>query len=869
VDPGHHVLLERDAPLSMLEAELAAVRRSRRGRLILLGGEAGVGKSAVVQAFCASIDPVRVLRGACDPLTTPRPLGPLIDIAEQTGGELAALVGRGTGPSAVHGVLATELARLAPCVVVLEDLHWADEATLDVLRLLARRIETLPAVVVATFRDDLDRDHPLRIALGELPTSTVRRLPLASLSAGAVAQLAAPYGVDPGELYRRTGGNPFFVTETLAAGDAVLPATVRDAVLARAARLDREARDLLDVVAIVPTSAELWLLEGLTGGNLEPLDRCISSGMLRAGAGSVAFRHEIARVAVESDVPPARALALHRAALATLSAAPNASVDLAHMAHHAEQAGDADAVLRYAPAAGDRAAELGSHREAAAQFARALRFAAGLKEDSRARLLERRSYECYLTGAIEESLEARREAMAEYQSRSDRLREGDAHRWLSRLSWIAGRNRDAEAHAVRAVELLQGPPPGRELAMAYSNMAQLRMLADDLQGTRVWGARAIGLAEAIQETEILVHALTNVGTAESRAGEPAGTEKLERGLRMALAAGLEEHVARAYTNLSCMEIIARDYAAADRHLTAGIAYCQDRDLDSWRMYMSGWQTRFQLEQCRWDDANALATVVATRPGVAAPSRLTPLVVIGRLRARRGDPDPWEQLDEAAALAEEIGEPQRLLPVAAARAEARWLAGETALIAGETDNALEQAGRGRLVGELAEILLWRRRAGLENPPPPAGLAEPFGLELAGEYERAAQAWAALGCRYEAALALLQSSEPAHLRDSLAELEQLGARRAASHAARLLRRRGVRDLPRGPRASTRSNPRGLSDRELEVLGLVADGMRNAQIAERLVISRKTVDHHVSAILGKLLVSSRTEAVAAASRLGILER
>jgi tetratricopeptide (TPR) repeat protein len=389
-------------------------------------------------------------------------------------------------------------------------------------------------------------------------------------------------------------------------------------VLARVARLDDAARSLLDAVAIVPRAAELWLLEVLAGENVARLGRCIASGMLLAERGDAAFRHEIARVAIEDALPPDRALQLHRQALRALVAPPHGKPDLARVAHHAESAGDAEAVLEYAPPAGDHAALLGAHREAAAQFARALRFADQLSSERRAELLERRSYECYLTGAFGEAITARRQALIEHHGLGDRLREGDAHRWLSRLAWFDGDNATAEVEAGQAVELLDTLPPGPELAMAYSNVAQLRMLAADVSGAREWGARAIELAERLGQEEVLVHALTNVGTAELNAGATGGAQKLERALEMALNAGLEEHVARAHTNLACIAIEKRDYALGDRHLEAGIAYCRDRDLDSWRIYLTGWQARSHLEQGRWDHAAECATAVLDHPGVAAP-----------------------------------------------------------------------------------------------------------------------------------------------------------------------------------------------------------------------------------------------------------
>jgi tetratricopeptide (TPR) repeat protein len=307
--------------------------------------------------------------------------------------------------------------------------------------------------------------------------------------------------------------------------------------------------------------------------------------MLRTERDAVGFRHEIARAAVEEALAPHRRRRLHRIALAALAAGHGRRIDPARLAHHAEAANDTEAVLRYAPVAAERAAKLGSHREAAEQFARALRHARDLPPSRRAELLERRSYECYLTDFIEDAVQARRGALAEHRAARDRVREGDTHRWLSRLAWFSGDNRTAEREAAMAIELLEPLGPGRELAMAYSNVAQLRMLSSDLAGAKAWGERAIELAEDLGETATLVHALNNVGTAQLLGGAAEGRAALERSLALALDAGLEEHVARAYTNLGAVYVEMHEHARADAYLDAGLAYCTERDLDSWFTYM--------------------------------------------------------------------------------------------------------------------------------------------------------------------------------------------------------------------------------------------------------------------------------------------
>jgi predicted ATPase len=294
----------------------------------------------------------------------------------------------------VAASLIDELRGRTPTVLVVEDIHWADEATQDVLRLVMRRIAAERVLIVLSYRDEaLDARHPVRVMLGELATAlTFTRMPLAPLSPEAVAQIADPYDVEPLGLYRVTAGNPFFVSEVLASGSEAIPATVRDAVLARAARLSSGARDLLGAIAIAPPLVELWLLDALAGEHASALEECLSSGMLvQPAADAIAFRHELARLAIEESLEPRRRLALHRMALTALAEPPAGRPDAARLAHHADAAGDADAVLRFAPAAAESAAAVGAHREAAAQYARALRFGERLSPGERGDLLRKRA----------------------------------------------------------------------------------------------------------------------------------------------------------------------------------------------------------------------------------------------------------------------------------------------------------------------------------------------------------------------------------------------------------------------------------------------------------------------------------------------
>jgi DNA-binding CsgD family transcriptional regulator/tetratricopeptide (TPR) repeat protein len=857
-------LLERErARLELRQAFAEAVEG--HGRLVLVAGEAGVGKTAVVREFCDDqTGRARVLWGACDVLFTPRPLGPLVSVAEGVGGELGALVESGAKPHEVVSALVRDLRAHAPTVFVLEDVHWADEGTLDVLRLLARRVETVPVLVVATYRDDeLDPIHPLRVVIGELATSrAIERLKLAPLSAAAVLELAEPHGVDADELYRKTAGNPFFVVEALAAGGQEIPDTIRDAVLARSARLSVSARRLLEAVAVVPPQAEPWLLDAIAGEDVDRLDECLSSGMLTSERTGVSFRHELGRLAVEDSIAPTRKAELNRQALAKLADPPSSAPDLARLAHHADAAGDSDAVLQFAPAAAKRAAALGAHREAVAQYTRALRCGDDLSLTERAELLELSAESCYLTDQYDTGIAALEEALACRRELGDRLEEGSALRRLSKFLWCPGRTTESEARAREAVALLETLPPGRELGLAYHTLAFKCGARSAPEEAVVWARRALEIGESLDDPEITAIALRTIGEFE-----PGSGELVEAALELALSANLPDEVGETFLALAFSAFYRHDLPATSRYVDDGLAFCSERGLELYRVYLLAHRARLELMLGRWSEAADYAGSVLRIPRTSTTPRIIALAVLAVVRARRGDPGPQVLLDEAWALAKPTGELLRIGPVAAAQAETAWLAGDTAAVTSATEETLELALERGVPGIVGELACWRLRVGIA-PKPRWPASEPWSLELAGRPAEAAAYWSERGAPYEAAIALAQSDDDPSLRHAHDALRELGVPAATAMVARRLRERGVRGLSRGPRQSTRGNRAQVTARELDVLRLVADGLRNAEIAERLFLSPRTVDYHVSSLIRKLGARTRGEAVAAAHRLNLLE-
>ena len=859
-------LLEREPALEALEGALGEVAHGE-GRVALVYGEAGIGKTSLVDCFArARGQPGRTLWGACDSLHTPRPLGPVHDIAQQAGSALLGRLEAGAPPRVIFSTVLEELRQHPPVIVVLEDLHWADAATLDLITFLGRRIRQVPALLVLTYRDDeLGPDHPLRIVLGDLATSpAVRRIPLSPLSVAAVRTLAAGRPLDTAALHRQTGGNPFFVTEALASREAGIPITVRDAVLARAARLSPAGRTALDAAAIIGAQVEPWLLTALVGDVAAATEECVALGMLRAQGDLLGFRHELARQAILDTITPPRRRALHALALRELASPPTGAPDLARLADHAEGAGDAPAVLAHAPAAASRAAALGAHREAADQYARALRFATSAPPAERAWLLDAYADEWMLVDRLDETIRARREGLELHREVRDRPQEGRSLAVLASALVRAGRNTEAEEASRRAIAVLRALPPGAALAHAYRIQANLRMLNRDRAEAVRWARKAITLAERVGAREIVVAGYNTMGAAMLVYADDRGRVHLERSLALAREAELPEWVAGAFVNLgsACGEVYR--FADADRYLTEGIQYAAERDLDYATHYMQAWLALTRLYQGRWAEAGDIAQPLAENTHASAISRIMALVALGRLRTRRGDPGAAAVLDEALELSQRTQTLQRLGPARAARAEAAWLAGDRPRALAEARAVWDLARHHRHAWHTGELAFWRWRAG-ERVRLPSWAARPFAHQIAGDWRRAAAAWGRLGCPYEQARALADGDAAAQLA-ALEIFDRLGARPDLDRLRQRLRAEGVRHIPRGPRPGTRHNPFGLTAREVEIAVLLSRALTNARIGARLHISPKTVDHHVSSILGKLGVGSREEAGRLAVRHGL---
>lgn len=854
-------LLERQAELQMLSS---AVERAGQGRgsAVLVLGEAGIGKTSLVHAFLSSVaGRVRILAGACEDLFTPRVLGPLRDAARTAAdGPLAVALSPLADPGLVFAATYDELAAPpSPVVLVIEDVHWADCATIDVLRYLIPRMPSLPAVMLMTYRDDmLARDHPLRAVLGVAGSAAATRLRLGRLTCDSVREMAATSDVDADELFRLTSGNPFFVTEVLAHPCEVVPPTVLDAVLTRVRTLSPPAQAALDRLAVIPSGAEVDLLRMLAG-DLAPVAEAEHAGVVEIRGDIVAFRHELARRAVAESLPASVRLELNAEVLRALLKRPDR--DPFRLLHHAVEAGDDDAIITNGQAAAKEAARLGAHPQAAACYAQVLARGQRLPTALRAALGEAYSWALSNSNQLHAAEAAAATAAQLWQEDGDEVRLIRALVTLSRQQWLTEQTATAETSAERALELARPLGDSYQNALATLNLGGLLVLNDQEEDGLRYLDEALGLAERSGAPSLAALCHNYRGSALLQLGDRSGRDDLLRSMAQAIALGNHEYVMRAYYNL--IEGLWRlgEYREAVSYIEQAEDFGRDREFRAHGYMFAARRCRLALMHGQWAQAEAgLRELLNEHDDPGMIGRET-VPILARLLVRQGSADASRWLALAARHAAQADVLEWLVPTGLAHIEQAWLTGDHSWAGSYPELLLARTNRPGMLVQRGELLVYLRRLGRPSSPFP-GVPEPYASALRGDWRSAADAWLAEGDVYEHAIELAASGEVEPALSALTTLDRLGAKPALAMVRGRLRDLGVARLPRRPQPGTLTNPAGLTDRQLEILGLVEAGLSNAEIAQRLVVSPRTVDHHVSAILRKLGVHTRREAAAKAA-------
>ncbi len=601
-------LIERDTELAAIAAAVRAAR-SGQGRVVLVTGEPGAGKTALIRAAAAAAreSGTRILTAACDDLLTSRTLGPIRDLADSSAGPLRAALSRPADrEELLDGVRHELTVRPHPTLLIIEDAHWADDATIDVLAWLARRIETLPALLLLTYRaEEVGATHALRRVLGRLSGVPVIRLPLDNLSLAAIGTLTAGGPVDPVDLYRRTGGNPFFVTEVLAHPTSDVPPTVADAVLARVAPLSAATQSALQQLSVLPGGARHQDVEILLPDPEAALSEAEAAGMITVTAQRISFRHELARRALLESLPTPVLRGMHRRVLDGLLAQPHPDPSL--VLHHGDALDDREVLRRFGPQAATDAAASGAHQQAAEHYRRVLRTEDAFTATDRADLLEGYAVELYLISDAQGAVDAQQRAVALRAGLPDRVRYGRSLRWLSRLLWYAGRDLPAEEVGVEALDVLATAGDPIQLAWAHSNVAQLAMLASRDADADPLAATAVELARSCGDPAVQAHALNTLGVVRWRNRSAAeGLALLTESMQIARQHDLKEDVCRGYINIIGAHMDDNAYPSAERVLAEALAFADQSEQLAFLRFMYANQATALVETGQWPAALAAA-----------------------------------------------------------------------------------------------------------------------------------------------------------------------------------------------------------------------------------------------------------------------
>src|SRR5215470_726125 len=787
------VLLERGHFLGTLD-EYAADAAAGSGRLVLLSGEAGVGKTSLVETFRGLHPELRWWWCACDGSFTPRPLGPLYEIALEVGGRLVELCANDRDRRELFAAFLDELGEHGqlgelgqhgggrpPTVVVVEDLHWADDATLDWLRHLSRRIARRRALIIASYRDDEPvANGPLRGVIGQIAThAATRRMTLPPLSPDAVRRLAGD-ATDGDELYRLTGGVPFYVTEVLSAAKGEVPRTIADIVTARTAALSTGARRLVDAAAIIGAPAGPPLLAAVARVDPATLDECVESGALVGGTTAYRFRHELARIAVERAIPAHRRVQLHRRALSALR--KSSPADHARLAYHAEAAGAAEQALEHATIAAGEALALRSNREAVTQYRRALRFVDLVGAEERAALHERLATALAYMDHWQEAAAECEQALALQRQLGDPVKISENLRSWSVCLWRLCRGKECRRAAQEALAVIADTPPSRQRAWAHAFYAGIMAEMEPGAGVMAMAQEALRQADALGCRDVSANTLGTIGWLRFAMGQD-GSADMRRAIETALEHRREEQAARGYANLYQAAVDQMRFAEFDWCFSQGMAYCNDNDLRTYTVCLRASRATALLRAGRLAETGTLVEDTL-RETVSPVNRLHLLIPLAIARVRRGDPRAMEPIDEAWRLAVEGDQRYWLLQLSSGLAEAAWLRGDPRTLDDRVLALYERPVDEDNPWLLGELTTWLSRLGVPVRSMD-GIPEPYRRELVGDHDAAARWWHETGCPFEEAAALTCSGRPDALRRGLELFASIGAAPAEALVRNLLR------------------------------------------------------------------------------------
>jgi DNA-binding CsgD family transcriptional regulator len=863
-------LIERAGFLASLQSKFKDVGK-HEGHSVLVVGEAGIGKTSLVRAFCKDHEAeCKIYIGSCDALFTPRPLAPLYDIVWQMRGD--------TWENRLDLIDRSELFtsflhefehREQTTIIVFEDIHWADEATLDFIKFFTRRITQIHCLFILTYRDtEIHAHHPLRNVLGQMPPASFTRLQLVPLSREAVEKRAAEKGWSGEDVYRISGGNPFYVNEILASYSLGVPDNIKDSILSIYNQMDEKAKHIWQILSVLPSAFEISYLEKMEPSFEAAIERYLDLKILILDKGLIFFKHELYRRTIEASLSPFIRISLNKKILELFRENFETNHEIERIVHHAKNANETEIVVHYAPQAARQAAQLGAHIEASKLHLSAIEYYQGKDKDLLIQFYEAYAYECYLTRQVKEAIIYTGKSLTLWKEKKDIEKTGNCLRFLSRLNWLDGNRKNAEIFARQAVESLGNELPSKTKAMAFSNMSQLKILLDKPGESLLWGEKAIMVAQELGDEEALSHALNNVGSVKMHTPslKNEGIECLQQSLKIALKNSYHEHVARAYSNMGSNGLSLKNFEFTKKILDEGIQYCEERDLDLWRLNMLSLKANLYVETGDWKQAYNIADNLLKNEILSPSFTICALNMMATIIMRTGDGDALPLLLKAYTMAFETGELQRIMPTLIASLEYEWLTGNIVIKTEDLDritSGIEQSMYFIQKNEFAFWLLKTRKQHLSFKESYKG----YDLDNLTKVQEAAIVWKKIGYPYAQALALFEGNND-NKRQAISIVQKLGANVVNQKMKLEMRLSGIKNIPKGIRKTTQSNSANLTERELDVLRLLKEGMRNKEIGARLFVSTKTVEHHISSIFFKLDANSRSKAVKQAVHLDIIK-
>jgi DNA-binding CsgD family transcriptional regulator len=862
-------LIEREVFLASLQNRLEMVEEGD-GHCVLISGEAGIGKTSLVKEFCKDKKKnCRVYIGTCDSLFTPRPLGPVYDILWQMKESVENMVNNNDRDALFTGFLHELERQRKTSIIIFEDTHWADEATIDFIKFLSRRITQLHCLCILSYRDnEIHSSHSLKNLFGQLPAHSFTRMQLVPLSRQAVEKMANEKGWNGQDVYTISNGNPFYVNEILASYSRGIPENIKDSILSVYNSLDEDTKQILRIMSVLPTGFEIKHLKTIEPFYLNALQNCLELGILVDGNDQIYFKHELYRRTIENSLSPFTRLALNKRVLDLFLESFEQHDELERIVHHAKNANENELVVKYAPLAAKKAALVGAHTEAAKLYLSAIANYRGKDMDVLLLYFENYAYECYLTNQIKEAIIYQEKGLRIWKEKNNPKKIGDALSFLSRLWWCDGDLKKAEQFGIEAIKTFDEAPPSKEKARALNNMSHLKIISDQPDECLLWGERARLMAENLGDEKNLSLSLANIGCAlvTNPATREEGIELLQKTLVAALQHNDEDNASRIYGYLAENALRNKDYRFAEKVLGEGLQYCEKRYLGLANYYLLSLKAWLRLEMGFLTEALEISEELLANEGNLPIVRLVTVGVAAKTRIMLGDESFIPILFEVMSKALETGEAQRIIPLMSILLEYEWIYGKKVIGQAELDLSIKLIGKKSGIYEISEFAFWLFKS-RKLTVFPQEIFEGYDLSSHVKATKAASVWKRLGCPFEQAIALFEGSD-SDKRMAVEIVHNMGAVAVYKRMIFEMRVSGVSKIPRGKKRSTLANPANLTNRELDVLALLKEGLLNKEIGLKLFISPKTVDNHISSIFLKLDVNSRVKAVSKANELELIK-